>query len=98
MDMTESILTSIKKLLGIEESYTHFDPDLKRKGKVATDSELVPLVDKMQSLLEICFLKELGITGLPIRRIIHRSNTSQYFTLGEEKPPHASDQNPQLSP
>ena len=28
MDMTESILTSIKKLLGIEESYTHFDPDL----------------------------------------------------------------------
>lgn len=24
----ESILTSIKKLLGIEEDYTHFDPDL----------------------------------------------------------------------
>lgn len=28
MEMTESILTSIKKLLGIDESYTHFDPDL----------------------------------------------------------------------
>lgn len=26
--MTESILTSIKKLLGIEESYAHFDPDI----------------------------------------------------------------------
>ena len=24
----ESILTSIKKLLGIPEEYTHFDPDL----------------------------------------------------------------------
>lgn len=24
----ESILTSVKKLLGIEEEYTHFDPDL----------------------------------------------------------------------
>lgn len=24
----ESILTSIKKLLGIEEDYTHFDPDI----------------------------------------------------------------------
>ena len=24
----DSILTSIKKLLGIEESYTHFDPDI----------------------------------------------------------------------
>lgn len=24
----ESILTSIKKLLGIEEEYTHFDPDI----------------------------------------------------------------------
>lgn len=28
MEMTESILTSVKKLLGIEESYTHFDSDL----------------------------------------------------------------------
>lgn len=26
--MNESILTSIKKLLGIEEEYTHFDPDI----------------------------------------------------------------------
>ncbi len=26
--MTESILTSIKKLLGIEESYEHFDADI----------------------------------------------------------------------
>lgn len=26
--MTDSILTSIKKLLGIEESYEHFDPDI----------------------------------------------------------------------
>jgi len=28
LEGTESILTSVKKLLGIEESYTHFDPDL----------------------------------------------------------------------
>lgn len=28
MEMTESILTSIKKLLGIDKSYKHFDPDL----------------------------------------------------------------------
>lgn len=28
MEITESILTSIKKLLGIDESYKHFDPDL----------------------------------------------------------------------
>lgn len=26
--MQESILTSIKKLFGIEEEYTHFDPDI----------------------------------------------------------------------
>lgn len=25
---TESILTSVKKMLGIEEDYTHFDPDI----------------------------------------------------------------------
>jgi len=29
MDTTESILTSVKKLLGIDESYTHFDADLR---------------------------------------------------------------------
>lgn len=28
METTESILTSIKKLLGIEADYTHFDADL----------------------------------------------------------------------
>lgn len=28
MDNTESILTSVKKLLGIDAAYTHFDPDL----------------------------------------------------------------------
>lgn len=28
MEMAESILTSIKKLLGIDEDYTHFDADL----------------------------------------------------------------------
>lgn len=28
MEISESILTSIKKLLGIEDSYTHFDPDI----------------------------------------------------------------------
>lgn len=28
MEMTDSILTSIKKLLGIDKNYKHFDPDL----------------------------------------------------------------------
>ena len=28
MEITESILTSIKKLLGINADYNHFDPDL----------------------------------------------------------------------
>lgn len=28
MEITESILTSIKKLLGIDAGYEHFDPDL----------------------------------------------------------------------
>lgn len=28
MTETESILTSIKKMLGVDEAYTHFDPDI----------------------------------------------------------------------
>ncbi|MFQ7396551.1 MAG: hypothetical protein ACLRNW_01815 [Neglectibacter sp.] len=28
MEITESVLTSVKKLLGIDEGYTHFDADI----------------------------------------------------------------------
>ena len=28
MEITESVLTSVKKLLGIDEGYTHFDSDI----------------------------------------------------------------------
>jgi len=50
--------------------YTHFDEKLKSRGKIATETELLPMTIKMQALLKICIFKDLGITGKPIDEII----------------------------
>ena len=48
----DSILTSIKKMLGIEEDYTHFDPEL---------------ILFINSVLGICFQLGVGPTSAPFR-------------------------------
>lgn len=50
MDQMESILTSIKKMLGIEADYTHFDPEL---------------ILFINSALGVCFQIGVGPTDKP---------------------------------
>lgn len=50
--------------------YTHFEERLKKRGKVAGDSEIILLTERMRRLLEVCFLKDLGLDGAPIRKIV----------------------------
>ena len=50
--------------------YTHFDERLKKRGKIADEAEIILLTERMQRLLEVCFLKDLGLDGAPIRKII----------------------------
>lgn len=59
----DSILTSIKKMLGIEEDYTHFDPEL---------------ILFINSVLGICFQLGVGPTDSPYR-IEDKSNTWDEF-------------------
>lgn len=62
--------------------HTHFDQNLKRKGKVVEDyEELTRLISQMETLLKICILKDLGITGAPISRLIERYKTMKIFSL-----------------
>jgi len=62
--------------------HTHFDEELKEKCKVTDDMEaLVRLVSQMETLLSICILKDLGITGAPIARIIGSYKSMEIFTL-----------------
>ena len=50
--------------------YTHFEERLKKLGKVASDAEIILLTERMQRLLEVCFLKDLGLDGGPVRKVV----------------------------
>jgi hypothetical protein len=52
--------------------YTHYDEELKRKGKIAEGEELFRIATQMRRLLEISILKDIGITGTAIQRFINR--------------------------
>jgi hypothetical protein len=52
--------------------YTHYDEELKRKGKIAEGEELFRIATQMRRLLEISILRDLGIIGTAIRRFINR--------------------------
>jgi hypothetical protein len=53
--------------------YTHYSEELLKDGKVATGLELRRIVYALCALLEICLLKELGIGGKPVERILERN-------------------------
>lgn len=62
--------------------HTHFDPELKEKGKVVEEMEaLTRLVSQMETLLGVCILKDLGITGAPIARLIDRYKRMEIYSL-----------------
>lgn len=42
MEITESILTSVKKLLGIDEGYTHFDADIVMQDRLCGLLQMPP--------------------------------------------------------
>jgi hypothetical protein len=50
--------------------YTHFEERLKNRGKIAGEAEITLLTERMQRLLEVCFLKDLGLDGAPPRKIV----------------------------
>jgi hypothetical protein len=50
-------------------------------GQVASGVALMRLADQMRTLLEICFLKDLGISATPIARLIEAVNNRSYFSL-----------------
>jgi len=58
--------------------YTHYSEDLKRAGKVATGVELMKLGFVLEDLLEICLLKEIGVEGKAIARILKRASGMKF--------------------
>jgi hypothetical protein len=67
--------------------YTHFDEELRENGKIAQGDELTMLVFQMQTLLGICILKDLGIAGAPITRLIKTLKGMRLVSLHTQLPP-----------
>jgi hypothetical protein len=61
--------------------YTHFNEELKEKGRVSCGEELIHLTWRVRAILEICILKDLGISGAPIQRVIQEAQGIQYRSL-----------------
>ena len=61
--------------------YTHFLADLRQKGKAADDEELPRLTEQMRGLLILCILRDLGIGGLPMRKVVHSVTSLRYVSL-----------------
>lgn len=61
--------------------YTHFDEDLKRRGKVAEDKNLVMISIWMSAILLISFFRDLGLSQAAIDRVVCRAQSVDLITL-----------------
>lgn len=64
--------------------YTHFDEKLREKGKVAQGDDLGWLIQQMRTLLTVCFLKDLGISGTPLSRVVRVIQQTRLISLSQE--------------
>ncbi len=83
--LASSIPDFAEKVRHTRNYYTHYSEELLRSGKVAQGTELIRLSCILQELLEICLLKEIGIQGKPIERILNFAARRQYYTLDEDQ-------------
>ncbi len=62
---------------------THYDKKLRESGKIAEGLELHRMCYQMKALLEICMLKDIGIDGSPIERVINRVNAMRFYGVDD---------------
>jgi hypothetical protein len=67
----------IKDVKNTRNYYTHYDESLKRKAK--TGQDLFILTEKLKFIIEICFLKELGLPSDKIEKITSENSRYDYI-------------------
>ncbi len=82
--LTNGIEDFAAKIRHSRNYYTHYSESLQKTGKVANNRELIRINLAIEDLLQICLLKELGITGRPIERIVRRHSDMTYVYLDSE--------------
>ena len=85
-ELTMRIPDFASKLRYTRNYYTHYNPEHLKKGKVAIGNELSLLTCAVETLLEICLLKELGIHGKPIQRVLQRFTGMEVSSLETTQP------------
>lgn len=81
--LTQGIESFAEKVRHTRNYYTHYSQGSLKK-KVAEGSELFHITFASEALLQICLLKELGISGEPIRRVLNRFREMQIVEADEE--------------
>jgi hypothetical protein len=61
--------------------YTHFDEDLKRRGKVAEGKDLVLLTIWARAILQISFFRDLGLPQAAIDGVVSRARSVDLISL-----------------
>lgn len=79
--LTSAIPEFAAKVKNTRNYYTHYTEELLTKGKVATGLELRRILFALRDLLQICLLKELGIKGKPIERIVKNNALVEWGDL-----------------
>jgi hypothetical protein len=74
-----------EKVLASRNYYTHYSKKTFEGGFVASGLELRRLVYALIYLLQICMLKEIGIAGKPVERILERNSENKWADLMEKE-------------
>ncbi len=61
--------------------FTHYSTPDDRMEDVAKGVGLMELTDKLRTLLEVCIFSDIGISGVPIERLIVTLRRREYFSL-----------------
>lgn len=79
--LTAGIADFAAKVRHSRNYYTHYGQELRQSGKVPGERELIRITYALEALLQACLLKELGIQGKPVDRIIERNTSAKFFDL-----------------
>ena len=78
--LTQGIESFGEKVRHTRNYYTHYHQGLLKKKRIAEGSELIRITFALEALLQICLLKELGISGEPIGRILNTIRQMQIIS------------------
>ena len=85
--LTAGIADFADKVRDGRNYYTHYPQKLLQSGKVPNGRELIRITFALKAFLEVCFLKELGIQGKPVQRILDLESSTKYFDMGVPSEP-----------